>query len=633
MISIDNLTKSFGNRVLFDDISFRVNRRERVGLVGRNGHGKTTLFRIIMGYETADSGSVSIPKNYRIAYVTQELCFTENSVLNEAVQGLPETMKSQIWEAEKILSGLGFSSDDMRKSPHKLSGGIQVRLNLAKALLSHPDLLLLDEPTNYLDITSIRWIKNYLRNWPRELLVITHDRSFMDSIVTHIMGIHRRKIRKLAGNTEKYYLQIAQEEEIHEKTRVNEERRRKEIEEFITRFRAKARLAGLVQSRIKTLSKQAIPAKREKFKNLEFSFRYKPFTGKWIAEVSDLNFYYDPHHPLIQNFSMAIGAQDRICVIGRNGAGKTTLLKLLAGVLQPVSGVVRYHGDAVMGYYEQTNVKGLQDHRTVEEEILFSAPDMDRQTARNICGTMLFEGESALKKIHVLSGGEKSRVMIGKLLATPINILLLDEPTNHFDIESCDALLAAVDAFEGAVLMVTHNEMFLHAVAEKLIVFQNDRIDVFDGDYQRFLEKGGWGDTEVLPFKNEGTEVCNDIKLSRKEIRRLRSELISQRSRELRPLELNIMELENRIDAMEKKLKTCQDQMQRASEQKDAKQIAEISKDIHYYQHHIDQAFDELERVTAALDEKKHFFDVKLREIDGQENAFSSVLSHSSSDF
>jgi len=293
MISLDNLSKSFGAAILFENVSFKINRKERVGLVGRNGHGKTTLFRIISGREDADTGSISVPKNYRIGYVKQEIDFTEKTVLEEGKKGLCDDAASHLWKVEKILAGLGFSKDDLKRPPQELSGGYQVRLNLTKVLLSEPDLLLLDEPTNYLDIMSIRWIKKFLINWPREAFIITHDRGFMDAVVTHIMGIHRRNIRKVSGNTEKYYMQIAQEEEIYEKTRTNEEKRHKEMEVFISRFRAKARLAGLVQSRIKTLSKLTKKEKLERFKTLDFSFRAKPFNGKHLFSINDLCFSYD----------------------------------------------------------------------------------------------------------------------------------------------------------------------------------------------------------------------------------------------------------------------------------------------------------------------------------------------------
>src|SRR3990172_2030614 len=272
MIQVDKLTKRYGNRVLFENVSFMVNARERVGLVGRNGHGKTTLLRILTGEEGYDDGTLSMPRNYRIGYLRQNLNFTEDTVLKEGVKGLQEQEQGHSWKVEKILAGLGFTQETFAMHPLEISGGYQVRLNLAKVLVSDPDLLLLDEPTNYLDITSIRWLERFLTNWPRELILITHDRGFMDKVITHTIGIHLRKVRKVQGNTEKYYMQIAQEAEIYEKTRINDEKRRKDIEIFIRRFRAKARLANMVQSRIKTLAKTEKREKLEKIKDLSFSF-------------------------------------------------------------------------------------------------------------------------------------------------------------------------------------------------------------------------------------------------------------------------------------------------------------------------------------------------------------------------
>ncbi len=440
MISAENLTKSFGSHILFDNAGFKINAREKVGLLGRNGHGKTTLCRILVGAEAYDAGRITHPKNYRIGYVTQQLEFTQATLLAEGMTGLPPAEREHHWKVEKVLAGLGFSQQDLQRHPDEFSGGYQVRLNLAKTLVSEPDMLLLDEPTNYLDIASIRWVQGFLKNWTRELVLITHNRSFMDKIVTHTLGIYRQKFRKIPGDTEKYYTQVAQDEEIYEKTRVNDERRRKEIKQFITRFRAKARLANLVQSRIKTLSKMEKKERLERLKTLDFSFRSLPLRAKRILEVKELTYGYDPEVPLIRKLNLTVGTGERICVVGQNGKGKTTLLKLLAGVLMPQQGKVQYHPDAVQGFFEQTNIASLVDTRTVEEELLYAGPDIDRQLARNICGAMLFEQDDALKKISVLSGGEKSRVMLGKLLVTPLNLLLLDEPTNHLDMESCDAL-------------------------------------------------------------------------------------------------------------------------------------------------------------------------------------------------
>ncbi|CAN2042140.1 ABC transporter ATP-binding protein [Candidatus Magnetomoraceae bacterium gMMP-15] len=611
MINTENLTKGFGAQLLFDKISFKINLRERVGLVGRNGYGKTTLFRIITGKVSPDSGKIIIPKYYRIGYVRQHIEFTEDTVLKEGMKGLNKEKKDHSWEVEKILAGLGFSVHDMQRHPSEFSGGYQVRLNLAKVLVSEPDLLLLDEPTNYLDITSIRWIEGFLLNWPRELMLITHDRSFMDKLVTHTLGIHRKKLRKIAGNTEKYYTQLAQDEEIYEKTRINDERKRKEIEQFISRFRAKARLANMVQSRIKTITKMEKKEKLRHIKTLDFSFKFKAFKAKTLMNATEVSFSYDPNEQLIKKFGISIGSHDRVCVIGQNGKGKTTLLKLFAGTLKPQNGEISFHHDAVEGLFEQTNIKTLVDTRTLEEEILYSHPSVDRQLARNICASMMFEGDNVLKKISVLSGGEKSRIMLGKLLVTPVNLLLLDEPTNHLDMESCDALLSALDNFEGAVIMVTHNEMFLHTLAQRLIVFQDNSIFVFEGSYQEFLDKCGWkGEKDGRStLKKDDYDEKTFIKLSKKELKRRRSEFVNKRARILNPIKKQIDSVENNIAINEKLLTKLNKDILEASQEQDSGRITKISQSIHKCNSEIDRLFDELEKLTDTLEEKTKEFE------------------------
>jgi len=603
MIRIENLNKSFGSRVLFNSVDFKINQKERIGLVGRNGHGKTTLLRIIAGKEQYEKGVVAIPGNYKIGYVLQQPKFCRGSILEECMTGLPGHERDSVWKAEKILSGLGFSSEDMKKPPDKFSGGYQVRLSLAKTLVSEPDLLLLDEPTNYLDITSIRWVESFLKKWPRELVLISHNRSFMDHVITHVVGIHRKKIRKVAGNTEKYYTQIAQDEEVYEKTRINDEKRRREIKKFVTRFRAKARLANLVQSRIKTLSKLEKKEKLESINNFEFSFINKPFHGKFLMSASNLSFSYDKNNDLIRDLDLSIGVRERLCIIGKNGKGKSTLLKLLAGALEPDQGEVVCHKAVSKGFFEQTNVKSLYDNNTVEQEIMLSNPEIDRQSVRNICGAMMFSGDDALKKIGVLSGGEKTRVMLGKIIAEPVNLLLLDEPTNHLDMEACDSLLAAIDGFEGAVIMVTHNEMFLHAIAEKLVVFQNDRIKVFTGSYRDFLETEGW-EEEKTSFNNRSEE----IKQTKKEIRKKRSEHIVKRSKILTPLKKKMQKLEYEIEASEKILENLNNDIIEATRKKDGRKISLLSQSIHGCRLKVDSLYDELEKVSDDFDDLKNKF-------------------------
>jgi ATP-binding cassette subfamily F protein 3 len=620
MIRVENLYKSYGELNLFAGISFVLNPKEHLGIVGRNGHGKTTLFRMLLGKENPDSGSVIIPKNYRIGYVSQKLEFNHDTILTEAISALPESEENHHWKAEKIIAGLGFNPSEFQRHPKEFSGGYQVRLNLAKALISEPDLLLLDEPTNFLDITSIRWIERFLKNWPHEVMLITHDRSFMDNIVSHVMGIHRLTVRKIKGNTAKYYDQIAADEEVYEKTRLKDARRRKEIEQFITRFRAKARQANLVQSRIKTLQKMENKQKLEKLKLLDFSFNSSPFHARHMFSAQNLNFSYDAQKPLIRNFNITVAARERICVVGPNGRGKSTLLRLLAGELSPDSGQIKYHPAVEKGYFEQSSVKTLVDSRTVLDEIIFSIPDGDQQRARNVCGAMMFSGDDALKKISVLSGGEKSRVMLGKLLVSSVNFLLLDEPTNHLDMESCDALLAAIDNFDGTVIIVTHNEMFLHALARRLIIFQNDRPVVFDGSYQRFLLKGGWQAGNMAggsdPQRNLNSAAFP--KPTKKDLRRQRSEIISERSRIVKPLQNRITHAEREMEKKETELSRLNLSMQQAAQNQNGSRITEISRALHSCQQTMDRLFKELEKLTRELDARNVEFEVRLKKLDAE---------------
>ena len=614
MISVENLQKSFGGQQLFDGASFKIGPKERIGLVGRNGHGKTTLLRLIMGEIPGDEGAIIIPRNYRIGMVRQTLNFTEDTVLKEGMKDLSADKKHHHWEVEKVLAGLGYESGDMQRRPQEFSGGFQVRLNLAKAIVAEPDLLLLDEPTNYLDIASIRWIETFLVKWPHEVMLITHDRSFMDKVVTHVVGIHRKKVRKIPGDTQKYYSQIAQDEEIYEKTRQNDERRQKEIQQFITRFRAKARLANLVQSRVKSIQKMEKKDKLEELKTLSFSFRSKPFRGKRVLWAENLSFAYDTQKPLIKDLSFAVNTGDRICIVGKNGKGKTTLLKILAEKLQPDKGKLAYNPNIDFGFFEQTNIQTLNPSMTVAEEIGYASADISTQKARDICGAMMFEGDAAFKKIAVLSGGEKSRVLLGKLLATRVNLLMLDEPTNHLDMDSCDALLAALSNFSGTIIIVTHNEMFLHALADRLLVFQSGGVNLFEGGYQQFLDKEGWLEEHNETSNDHGSKASSPPgKLSKKDNRKQRSEIIIQKSQKLRPLEAKIEKTEADIEACEDQLNRFNHELVQASRSGDGDQIAMLSKDIHKYQQKVDSLFAQLENLYDDKDRTESYYEKRLK--------------------
>ncbi len=555
MIKIENISKNFASQELFKDLSFNINDGEKIGLIGRNGTGKSTILKMITGEIEPDKGTITIPKNYKIGYLEQHISFSMDNVLDEASLGLSEENKYDTWKAEKILFGLGFSEEDLKKDPKTFSGGYQLRINLAKVLLGEPNLLLLDEPNNYLDIVAIRWLEKFLKSWKGEIALITHDRSFMDNIITHTVCIHRKKAKKITGKTEKIYDLISQEEEIYEKTRINEEKKRKELENYIERFRAKATLGKSVQSKIKFLEKMEVKEKLEKLETLDISFNYTEFNADQMIKIENLKFSYDNQKNLIENLSFTIKKDDKIAIIGKNGKGKSTLLKLLIGILKPNSGQITTHPNMKLGYFGQTNLENLNLDNDILEELIEIDPNHSIQKCRNVAGNLMFSGDLANKKIRVLSGGERHRVMLGKILLSPCNILFLDEPTNHLDMDSNEALLKAINSFKGATVIVTHNENYLKNFAKKLIVFDNNKISVYDYTYQEFLDLVGWSEEleeNSLNIKKKNLEKFdkNQKNLLKKE----KAKLIQEKSKILKPINLKIENLEKEIENLDKKI-------------------------------------------------------------------------------
>ncbi|MBI5894129.1 MAG: ABC-F family ATP-binding cassette domain-containing protein [Deltaproteobacteria bacterium] len=617
MLKVSGLEKSYGRQSIFENVNFTINPGERIGLVGRNGHGKTTLFRMILGEEQPDSGVISIPSYYTVGHLSQHIRFTEDTVLKEGCLALPSSEDGidETYKVEIILSGLGFTEEDFNRSPMTLSGGYQVRLNLAKALVSEPNLLLLDEPTNYLDILSMRWLTQFLRSWRNELMLITHDRDFMDSVTTHTIGIHRCKVKKILGPTYKLYNQILQEEEIHEKTRINDNKKRRETEEFINRFRAKASKASAVQSRVKALEKMEKFEKLSVIRNLDFEFNSAPFMGKCLISADSISFAYSGECPLlIDSLSLSVGKNDRIAIIGKNGKGKTTLLNILAGEISPTGGAVSNHANLKLGYFGQTNIERLNSNKTVEEEIMDVHPTNNRGAARKICGAMMFDGDKAIKKISVLSGGEKSRVLLGKLLAGPSNLLMLDEPTNHLDMESIDSMVEAIEAFEGAVIIVTHSELILHAIATRLIVFDGGKVSLFESTYQDFLDRVGW-QTEAAEQSKVRNKPLKAKGSSNKDARRLQMEINTERNKALGSIQKRIAEKEKMVMDMEKDVEKYSKTLLEASEKGDVKSIIDISSAIHDTNVKIDALFAEMDSLSKEQDAKSLEFDKMLNEM------------------
>ncbi len=495
MINVSDLSISFAGHQIFEDVNVSINEREKVGLIGRNGSGKSTLLKLILHKLEPDSGTVKIPNGYMIGHLEQHIAFSKNTVMDEVCSILPEEREYEQWKGEEILMGLGFTLEQMEKNPNEFSGGNQVKINLAKLLLGEPNMLLLDEPTNYLDIHSIRWLRKFLKSWQGEVVLITHDKAFMDSVISHTINIHRGNFKKTKGNTKDVLEKVLQEEEIYEKTRANQEKKRQKTEEWVNRFKAKASMASRAQSKMKMLDKEDVKEKLSKISTLDFKFNYEEYNSREnLLEVKDLTFGYDSKNILFENLSFKIGINDKICVIGKNGKGKSTLLKIITENLTPIEGSTTTHDKTKIGYFGQMNIDRLEPNLSIYEEMQKYAPEMSQTNVRRTCGNMMFTGTLSNKQIKVLSGGEKSRVMLGKILLKATNLLLLDEPTNHLDMDSCESLVTAIKAFEGAVLMVTHDEYFLKEIANKLIVFDNDQAFLFDGGYKDFLKKVGWQD-------------------------------------------------------------------------------------------------------------------------------------------
>lgn len=613
MLNIQNLSKSYGGHALFENVTLQMGAGERLGLVGRNGCGKSTLLKLILKEEEPDDGLVAYPRHYRIGKLDQHLSFSQKTLLAEACLGLPAGEEDHHYKAERILSGLGFTQEDMERAPETFSGGFQIRLSLAKVLVSHPNLLLLDEPTNYLDIVSIRWIIKFLRQWKNELILISHDREFMDQVTTHTALIHRHALRKVPGTTEKLYAQILQEEEIHEKTRLNESKKRQQEEAFINRFRAQATKASAVQSRIKRLGKTSSLEKLSKIDTLDFSFRPAPFIAKRMLEARELSFHYEESAPLIQELALSIQPGERVAIIGKNGKGKSTLMSLLAGELTPTQGDVFRHNDVKMGYFGQTNIARLDTAKTIEDEIFSANQELSRTAVRTICGTMMFSGTQAEKKISVLSGGEKSRVLLGKILARPANLILLDEPTNHLDMESIEALLSSIAEFSGAVVIVTHSEMILKNIATKLVIFHRGKVEVFNDGYEEFLKKVGWED-EGTSAQNakQGSRAVSGAGLNKKELRRARSQIITARSQILNPLKKEITALEEHILQQEEQIAEIEQKMMAVAASNETIAIADLAKEMGALKRKVDVQYAKLDRLSTEHDEKAKDFAAKL---------------------
>ncbi|MBN2087274.1 ATP-binding cassette domain-containing protein [Candidatus Peregrinibacteria bacterium] len=591
MLTILGLTKYYGNQVLFKDVDLNIGYKEKIGLVGRNGSGKSTFLKILLGDESPQEGKIEIPKGYTIRSLEQHLKFQEKTILAQVCSALPKNSFNEDWKAKSILMGLGFSEADFDRSPLEFSSGFQVRIRLAEALVLESDLLLLDEPTNYLDILSLRWLERFLKSWKGAFILVTHDQHFMDLVVTHTVAIHRGQMRKMRGGPIKLLEHIKKDEEIYEKTRQNQEKKREKEDEFIRKFRAGARSAGLVQSRIKSLAKQEVKEKLDNIPTIKFQFRSIPCKSDSVVQATDVSFGYSKDATLIKNFSLTTFPGDRIAIIGRNGKGKSTLLRLLHQTLEPDSGKVRMPPTLAVGYFGVDSIKALRPEKSIIEE-LNCVPGIPEQEVRNLCGALLFRGDDIKKRISTISGGEKSRVCLGKTLLSPSQLLMLDEPTNHLDMESVQALSEAIEKYQGTVIFVTHNEAMLSRLATRLVLFDNNEIRVLEYGYDKFLSKDGWSEEDESAFKASKGDSDNkkqylDEKEHRKQQRLLKNQVES---------------LEKDIDKLEKEKVKLSESLKDVCLKKDVQAIKEhgiLLKDI---QDKIDSKYVEMEQKMEEIE-------------------------------
>ncbi len=504
MLTIADVSKSYGTRTLFSDVSLFIARSDRFGLVGPNGAGKTTLFNLILGEEAPDEGTIEWERGADFGFLPQESApVADETILQIATSGkklVPETDDDYDidWtlepRAKKILAGLGFREGDSDKQAKTFSGGWVMRAHLARLLVAEPALLLLDEPTNHLDLEALLWFQDYLTRYPGGLVVISHDRAFLNALCTGILELRGGTLNRYTGNYDDYLLEKEARKEQQAAAFKNQQREIAHLQKFVDRFGAKASMASRAKSKekqIERLEAVAVDEPQDDLKRIHFKFPKPPRSGLKVVDIEHVQQAYGDH-VVYRDLNFTAERGQKIVLVGPNGAGKSTLLKILAGVVPVQGGTVELGSNVVTGYFAQNRLDNLRADATVFENVMelrTNENQLTEQQARAILGAFLFRKDDVHKKVTVLSGGEKSRLALARLLVKPPNLLLMDEPTTHLDIASIDALVGALKEFDGTFIFISHDVYFIRALAQNVLHVHSGRLTPYAGNYDYYLEK------------------------------------------------------------------------------------------------------------------------------------------------
>jgi len=610
MLTISDVSKAYGPQSLFEEVSLQINRTDRVGLIGPNGAGKTTLFSLILGEEEPDAGTIAREKNVAVGHLPQETAPAgEGTVLEMALSaGHEHHHDSGGYElepkAKRILSGLSFREKDFSRPLREMSGGWVMRAHLARLLVQEPDVLMLDEPTNHLDLESLQWFQSYLHEYTGAILMISHDRSFLNDLATHIVEIRQRKLIRYRGNYDNSLELRAAAEAQQLSAYKNQQREIAHMMEFVQRFRAKNTKASQAQSKLKQIERmEKIEAPVADAKKIHFRFPQPERGGLKSIALKQVDFSYGAT-AIYRGLDFVAERGQRTVLVGPNGAGKSTLLKLLAGVLTPQGGARELGHNVKSGYYSQFRVDMLQPDRTVLEEGLDTPQRVTEEFVRTVLGSFLFRGDDVFKKVSVLSGGEKSRLALVKLLLDPPNLLLMDEPTTHLDMPSIEALLGALQQFAGTIIFISHDVYFIRALSTHVVRVESGRLAHYPGGWQYYLDKTAAQAAQAAPAPPPVTTGAG-AKIRNKEQKRLEAQERQARYDKRKTHQTAVTKLEAEIQKWEARQKELTAELESSASYEKPGAAMELNREWVEIAERLKQLARQWEQAAQNLEEAK----------------------------